>query len=105
MDRRPTRRMKNVTVTLDEVTFARARVKAAERSMSLSRFIGEVLGRDLRHEDEYEAAYRAWRAAKPFPLKGPREPYPKREELYDRAAMRRDDAQMRREQAARRKAR
>lgn len=81
-----------MTVTLDETTFAKARVKAAERSMSLSRFIGEVLGRDLRHEDEYEAAYRAWRARKPFPLKGPQQPYPKREELYDREAMRREDA-------------
>ena len=104
MDRQRSRRMKNVTVTLDDVTFAKARVKAAERSMSLSRFIGDVLGRDLRHEDEYEAAYRAWRAARPFPLSGPAQPYPKREELHDRAAMRRDDAQMRREQAARRKA-
>jgi hypothetical protein len=91
MDSPGRRRMKNVTVTLDEETFAKARVKAAERNMSLSRFISEVLGRDLRHEDEYEAAYRAWRDAKPFPLKGPPQPYPKREELYDRAAMRRDD--------------
>jgi len=84
--------MKNVTVTLDEATFAKARVKAAERNMSLSRFISDVLGRDLRHEDEYEAAYRGWRMRKPFPLKGPQQPYPKREELYDRAAMRREDA-------------
>ncbi len=83
--------MKNVTVTLDEETFAKARVKAAERNMSLSRFISDVLGRDLRHEDDYEAAYRAWRQRKPFPLKGPPQPYPKREELYDRAAMRRED--------------
>ena len=97
------RRMKNVTVTLDETTFAKARVKAAERSMSLSRFIGEVLGRDLRHEDEYEAAYRAWRAAKPFPLSGPPQPYPKREEIHDRAAMRREDEQIPRERAARRR--
>ena len=89
--------MKNVTVTLDDATFAKARVKAAGRNMSLSRFIGEVLGRDLRHEDEYEAAYRAWRMRKPFPLKGPQQPYPKREDLYDRAAMRRQDAARRKE--------
>jgi len=84
--------LKNVTITLDAQTAARARVQAAERNMSLSRYIGEVLRRELRHEDEYEAAYRAWRAAKPFPLSGPPRPYPKREELYDRAAMRQDDA-------------
>ncbi len=84
--------MKNVTITLDSQTAARARVQAAERNMSLSRYIGEVLRRELRHEDEYEAAYRAWRMRKPFPLKGPQQPYPKREALYDRAAMRREDA-------------
>jgi hypothetical protein len=81
--------MKNVTITLDQDTAARARVKAAERKMSLSRYIGEVLRKELRHDDEYEAAYRAWRAEKPFPLKGPPEPYPKREELYDRPVFRR----------------
>ena len=81
--------MKNVTITLDENTAARARVKAAERSMSLSRYIGELLRKELRHDDAYEAAYRAWRAEKPFPLKGPPQPYPKREELYDRPVFRR----------------
>jgi hypothetical protein len=81
--------MKNVTVTLDEDTAARARVQAAERNMSLSRYIGELLRRELRHAEEYEAAYRAWRKRKPFPLKGPPQPYPKREELYDRPVFRR----------------
>jgi hypothetical protein len=81
--------MKNVTVTLDEDTAARARVKAAERKMSLSRYVGEVLRKELRHDDEYEAAYRAWRKSKPFPLKGPPQPYPKRDEIYDRPVFRR----------------
>ena len=40
-------------------------------------------------DDAYEAAYRGWLARKPFPLKGPPRPYPKREELYDRPVMRR----------------
>jgi hypothetical protein len=81
--------MKNVTVTLDEETAARARVEAAERKMSLSRYIGEMLRKELRHADAYEAAYRAWRARKPFPLKGRPQPYPKRGELYDRPVLRR----------------
>ncbi len=81
--------MKNVTITLDEQTATWVRVKAAERDMSLSRYIGEVLRRELRYSDEYDAAYRAWRAAKPFPLKGPAQRYPKREELYDRPVLRR----------------
>lgn len=81
--------MKNVTVTLDEETAARARVEAAERNMSLSRYIGEVLRKELRHSDEYEAAYRAWRSEKPFPLKGAPKPYPARDDLYDRLVLRR----------------
>ncbi len=83
--------MKSVTVRLDEETLEKLRVRAAERNVSLSRFIGEALGRDLRQETEYEAAYRGWREARPFPLSGPQQPYRKREEPYDRAAMRRED--------------
>jgi hypothetical protein len=82
--------MKNVTVTLDEETAARARVEAAERKMSLSRYIGEVLRKELRHSDEYEAAYRAWRQdLKPWPLRGRPQPYPTREEIHDRPVLRR----------------
>jgi hypothetical protein len=81
--------MKNLTITLDEETARLARIRASEREMSLSRYIGEVLRKELRHDDAYEAAYRAWRAEKPFPLKGPPEPYPKREALYDRPVLRR----------------
>lgn len=81
--------MKNVTVTLDEDTAEKARVQAAERKMSLSRYIGEVLRKELGQDDAYEAAYRDWRNCKPFPLKGPPQPYPKREELYDRPVLRR----------------
>ena len=81
--------MKNLTVTLDEETMRLARVRAAERDMSVSRFVGEVLRRELRHEQDYEAAYRAWRSRKPFPLKGAPQPYPKREDLYDRPVLRR----------------
>jgi hypothetical protein len=83
------RRMRNLTVALDEETFAKARVRAAERNVSLSRFIGDLLRRELRHDDEYESAYRMWRAARPYALKGAAERYPKREKLYDRTLLRR----------------
>jgi plasmid stability protein len=81
--------MKNLTITLDEETARLARVRAAKRDMSVSRYIGELLRKELRHDEEYEAAYRAWRAERPFPLKGSPEPYPRREELYDRPVLRR----------------
>jgi hypothetical protein len=35
--------MKNITITLDEETARRARVRAAERNISLSRYLGELL--------------------------------------------------------------
>jgi len=81
--------LKNVTITLPSETVARARVQAAERSMSLSRFVGEVLHAHLGAKDEYEASMRRFFAAKPFPLKGPPQRYPAREELYDRPVLRR----------------
>ena len=81
--------MKNVTITLDEKAAAWARVQAAERNMSLSRFVGEVLRARLRPSRAYEEAMRAALAEKPLDLKGPGERYLTREEVHDRAALRR----------------
>ncbi|HUK03776.1 MAG TPA: CopG family transcriptional regulator [Burkholderiales bacterium] len=81
--------MRNVTVSLDDATYARTRVRAAERKMSLSRYIGEALREHTGHTREYEAAMRAALAEKPLDLKGPWKPYPKRDELYDRPVLRR----------------
>jgi hypothetical protein len=83
------KRMTRVTLTLDEYMAAWARMQAAEQGVSLSRFIEVLLRERLRPSHEYEEAYRAWRAEKPFDLKGPWKPYPKREELYDRPVLRR----------------
>jgi len=81
--------MRNVTITLDNDTAAQAKVHAAERGMSLSRYIGEILRRELRNGDIYDAAYRSWRAGKAFPLSGEPASLPKRDELYDRPVLRR----------------
>ena len=81
--------MRNVTITLDNETASQAKVRAAERGMSLSRYIGEILRRELRSGDIYDAAYRSWRAARPWPLEGAQQQYPGREELYDRPVLRR----------------
>jgi hypothetical protein len=81
--------MINVTVTLPEETAAWARIRAAERNLSLSRFIGEALEAQRRQTDEYDEAMRKWFAIKPVPLSnGEEKPYPSREELYDRARLR-----------------
>ena len=81
--------MRNVTITLDNETAAQARVRAAERGLSLSRYIGEILRRELRSGDISDAAYRSWRAAKPWPAEGSPQKYPDREEVYDRPVLRR----------------
>jgi len=82
--------VKNVTITLDEETAAWARVHAAQQDMSLSRFVGELLRKHMCDSHEYQEAMNRYLSRGPFKaLSGPAEPYPKREELYDRAGLRR----------------
>ena len=81
--------MKNITITLDAQAATWARVQAAAQNMSLSRYVGEMLRDKMRHSSEYEKAMREALAQKPLDLKGPWEPYPTREELYDRPVLRR----------------
>jgi len=80
--------MKNVTITVDAETAAWARVHAAQRNVSLSRFVGEILHQHMRESGEYERAMRQWFAEKPLKLKGPAERYTTRDELYDRGRLR-----------------
>lgn len=81
--------MKNVTITLDEETAAWARVHAAQRNLSLSRFVGDLLRQHMHQAREYEEAMRRYLSKGPFKsLKGRAEPYPSRDELHDRAGLR-----------------
>ena len=81
--------MKNVTITLDRETAAWTRVHAAQRSLSVSRFVGEVLREHMREGREYDEAMKRYLTKGPFKLTGPPQPYPKRKELYDRPVLRR----------------
>ena len=76
------RQLANVTVTLDERTLEAVRVEAAERKLSVSRFIGEVLRQRRRYSREYDRAMAAALARKPLKLEGS---YLKRDELYARS--------------------
>ena len=80
--------MKNITVTLDEETAAWARVHAAERDMSVSRLIGEMLSRQRQELDEYDHAMRSFLSRPPVKFNKSSKPYPKRDELYDRGRLR-----------------
>jgi hypothetical protein len=81
--------MKNITITLDPDTARRARVRAAERNMSVSRYVGELLRKDIREASEYEEAMKRYFSSNFVIRLQPGERLPAREELHDRAALRR----------------
>ena len=80
--------MKNITITLDEKTAAWARVHAAERDISLSRLVGEMLAQRMREASGYDHAMRAWLSKAPLKMGRAGKPYPEREDLHDRAGLR-----------------
>lgn len=79
--------MKNVTVTLEEKVAQWVRVRAAEEGKSVSRYLSEVLQRQMADEDEYESAMQQFLALQPENLSGGAA-YPKRDEIYDRPGLR-----------------
>lgn len=80
--------MKNITITLDEKTAASARSHAAQRGMSLSRFVGELLETTMRESRDYRRAMSSYLSREPTRLKKSGARYPRREELYGRRGIR-----------------
>ena len=80
--------MKNLTISLDQEVARWARVAAAEREMSVSRFVGELLRERMVDEQAYTAAQRANLARPPRRL-AKTGSYPSREQLHDRPVLRR----------------
>jgi hypothetical protein len=79
--------MKNITITLDEETARLARVRAAERSMSVSRYLGELVCKDIRQTREYQEAMQRYFSSGLVIHRQPGERHPAREELNDRQAL------------------
>ena len=79
---------RNVTITLDEETARWARLEAARRDTSVSRLVGELLRQHMRSEQSYEAAMTAYLARPATHLHQRPSPYPKRDEVHDRADLR-----------------
>jgi len=75
--------LRNVTITVDEDVVRWARIRAAEREMSVSRLVGELLREKMLADQSYEAAMREYltRARK---LKKTGTKYPRRADLYGR---------------------
>jgi hypothetical protein len=80
--------MKNITITLDAETASWIRVLAAEKNVSVSRLVGEILSEKMGHRLAYEQAMRSFLSRPPFDLKGEAEPYPTRDEIHDRSRFR-----------------
>jgi hypothetical protein len=76
------RRLRNVTVTLEEHIARWARLEAARKETSVSRFLGEVLADRMREQDHYGRAMRRALKRRPFLKSDGR--YPSREEVHDR---------------------
>lgn len=80
------RRLKNVTITLDENVVRWARVEAAKTDTSVSRLLGSILEERMAQQDEYSKAMKRALARKPF-LKSDGD-YPSREEAHERGRLR-----------------
>jgi hypothetical protein len=81
--------MKNITITLDDQTAEWARAEAAAKGTSLSRYVSDLLRRQLPKAQSYEASMQRWMAREPWTLRHPGEKLPTREEIYDRPVFRR----------------
>lgn len=81
------RRLRNVTITLEDDVARWARLEAARENMSVSRFVGDVLAERMRREQDYETAMERYLAVKPRNVSGGRS-YPSRADLHDRSAVR-----------------
>ena len=54
------RRMKNVTITVEDATLEWVRIEAAKRNTSVSRLVGEMLTDKMQFDDAYARAQREW---------------------------------------------
>jgi hypothetical protein len=80
------RKLRNVTVTLDESVARWARIEAARQDTSVSQLLAGILLERMREEDSYEKAMLRALARKPF-LKTDGH-YLSREEVHDRSRFR-----------------
>ncbi|MEX2471318.1 MAG: hypothetical protein WEA34_04015 [Gemmatimonadota bacterium] len=82
------RRLKNVTVTLDEETARWARLEAARQDTSVSRLLGNLLRERMVAEDTYEVARTRYFAQEARVHRAAGQCLPSREEVHDRAGLR-----------------
>jgi hypothetical protein len=77
-----------VTLVLDEETARWARIEAARRDISLSKFLAELLRERMRRAFGYEEAMRRSLSRRPRRLRRPGQRLPTRDEVHDRPGLR-----------------
>jgi hypothetical protein len=80
------RRLRNITVTLEEEVARWARIEAAKQETSVSRLLGEILLERMSKDEEYERAMRRALSRKPYLNTDGK--YLSREEIHDRNRLR-----------------
>ena len=83
-----TRKLRNVTVTLDEETARWARIEAAKRDTSVSKLLGTILRERMETQDAYELARERYLGQEARVHRAAGGPLPRREELHDRSGLR-----------------
>jgi hypothetical protein len=76
--------VRNVTISLDDETALWARMEAARRDTSVSQFVGNLLRRQMRDDEEYARASRSYSRRSSAPLSAAGRSYPSRDEVHAR---------------------
>jgi hypothetical protein len=79
-------RLRNITITLEDDLALWARVEAARRDTSVSRFLAAILKAQMTEQGEYDRAKQEALAREPFLNSGG--PYLSREQAHDRDRLR-----------------
>lgn len=80
------RKLRNITITLEENVARWARIEAAKRDTSVSSLLAALLKQHMQNKNGYESAMRRALARKPFLKTDGR--YPSREEIHERSRLR-----------------
>lgn len=79
--------MKNVTVALEEEVALWVRIRAAEQNQSVSRYLADMLRKQMAEDRTYEEAMGRFLLRRPARITDS-ETYPARETLYERPGLR-----------------
>jgi plasmid stability protein len=75
---------RNLTIQLDDTTLRRARIQAAKRGRSMTRYVADLVAEDVTRDEEYDQAMREelLELGRGFNLGGG--PYLSRDEAHER---------------------